>query len=247
MAGMLATILATPCSAPFVGTAVAAALSGGIGALFGIFLAMGLGLALPWLLVAARPSLVGFLPRPGRWMIWLKNLMAALLAATMIWLGTILATVLSPTVNSAIQLDGQLTNQLNNQLNNQANSEISGLWSPWSQDRTARLLAGGDVVFIDVTADWCVTCKANKAFVLDRAPVNAVLSAASASGDLHLLQADWTRPDPEIAAFLADHGRFGIPFNMLVSPRLDAPVILPELLTSQIVLEALEKAGIAAK
>ena len=70
---------------------------------------------------------------------------------------------------------------------------------------------------------------------------------AQASGDLHLLQADWTRPDPAIAAFLAFHGRFDIPFNMIVTVRLETLIILPELLTSSIVIEALEKAGIAAK
>ena len=92
---MLATILATPCSAPFVGTAVAVALSGSLADLFGIFVALGIGLAAPWLLVAARPSLVAFLPRPGRWMPWLKRGLALLLAGTMLWLGTVLASVMA--------------------------------------------------------------------------------------------------------------------------------------------------------
>ena len=93
LAGMLATILATPCSAPFVGTAVAAALSGGMVDLFGIFLAMGVGLSAPWMLVAANPSLVSMLPRPGPWMVWMKRVLALLLVGTMIWLGSVLATV----------------------------------------------------------------------------------------------------------------------------------------------------------
>ena len=227
MAGMLATILATPCSAPFVGTAVAAALSGSVAGMFGIFLAMGFGLAAPWLVVAAFPSLVGFLPRPGGWMVWLKRIMAALLLGTMIWLGTVLAVVLAPPQSAA--------------------TGSAGDWQRWSTAEMARLVAEDQVVLIDVTADWCVTCKANKTLVLDLDPVSSVLSAAQASGDLHLLQADWTRPDPAIAAFLAEHGRFGIPFNMIVTPRLETPIILPELLTSSIVIEALEKAGIAAK
>ena len=90
MAGMLATLLATPCSAPFVGSAVSVALTGSITGLFVIFLAMGLGLAAPWVLVAILPGLVARLPRPGPWMVWLKRFLAALLMATILWLGFLL-------------------------------------------------------------------------------------------------------------------------------------------------------------
>ena len=171
LAGMLATILATPCSAPFVGTAVAVALSGGMVDLFGIFLALGLGLAAPWLLVAARPSLVSM-------------------------------------------DDG---------------------------------LAAGTAVFVDVTADWCVTCKANKALVLEREPVRSALRDAVDDGRLLLLRADWTRPDEEIAALLAGHGRYGIPFNMVLTPDGGADVILGEILTASSVMSALENAAVTAK
>ena len=102
-------------------------------------------------------------------------------------------------------------------------------------------------VFVDVTADWCITCKANKALVLERDPVASVLARAVADGKLVLLQADWTRPDPEIAAFLATHGRFGIPFNILYSPAQPDGEVLSELLQARPVLRALETAGISAK
>ena len=227
MAGMLATILATPCSAPFVGTAVAAALSGGMADLFGIFLALGVGLAAPWLLVAAQPSLVAFLPRPGPWMVWMKRGLALLLVGTMIWLGTVLAEVLSPA--PADKADG------------------GALWQPWSQAAMADTLATGTPILVDVTADWCVTCKANKALVLERAPVAAALSNAVEQGRLVLLRADWTRPDEAIAGFLASHGRFGIPFNILMTPDGKNDSILPELLTSGSVMKALENAGVTAK
>ena len=227
LAGMLATILATPCSAPFVGTAVAAALSGGMADLFGIFLALGLGLAAPWLLVAARPSLVAFLPRPGPWMDWMKRGLALLLVGTMVWLGSVLAEVLSPTAPDSASSDT--------------------LWRPWSQQAMTASLAAGTPVFVDVTADWCVTCKANKALVMDRAPVAGALSGAVDRGQLVLLRADWTRPDEAIAGFLASHGRFGIPFNMLITPGGETNVILPEILTSKAVMTALENAGVTAK
>ena len=227
LAGMLATILATPCSAPFVGTAVAAALSGGMTDLFGIFLALGIGLAAPWLLVAAHPSLVAFLPRPGPWMAWMKRGLALLLLGTMLWLGTVLAEVLSPAAPD------------------RANSDT--LWRPWSQQVMADSLAAGTPVFVDVTADWCVTCKANKALVLNREPVAAAMARAVNQGELVLLRADWTRPDDAIAGFLASHGRFGIPFNMLITPQGKADVILPEILTGRSVMDALENAGVTAK
>ncbi len=225
LAGMLATILATPCSAPFVGTAVAVALSGGLADLFGIFIALGIGLAAPWLLVAARPSLVGFLPRPGSWMPWLKRGLALLLAGTMLWLGTVFASVMA--TGKADDADTQ--------------------WAVWSPAVLEGTLEEGRPVLVDVTADWCVTCKANKALVLDRAPVAPALAAAVTTGRLTLLRADWTRPDSDIATFLAAHGRYGIPFNILLQPAGRPPVILPELLTGSAVMAALEKAGVTAK
>ena len=102
-------------------------------------------------------------------------------------------------------------------------------------------------VFIDVTADWCITCKANQALVLERDPVASVLARAVADGKLVLLRADWTRPDPEIAAFLAAHGRFGIPFNIIYSSAQPDGEVLSELLQERPILRALETAGISAK
>ena len=225
MAGMLATVLATPCTAPFVGPAVAVALAGGFGELFGIFLALGAGLAAPWVLVAARPSLVAFLPAPGVWMIWMKRVLSLFLAGTVIWLGTVFATVVNVGPERQVADGG-------------------GLWQPWSRAEAERLQRSGVGVFIDVTADWCVTCKANKAFVLDRDPVASALRAARDDGQLVLLRADWTRPDPEIAAFLAEHARYGIPFNIVISPQRPGGIVLPELLGSEVVLDALSRAGV---
>ena len=226
LAGMLATILATPCSAPFVGTAVAAALSGGMVDLFGIFLAMGAGLAAPWILVAANPSLVAMLPRPGPWMAWMKRGLALLLVGTMVWLGSVLATVIG----------GEGTRTASDEL-----------WQPWSMQAMQDSLAGGTPVLVDVTADWCVTCKANKALVLERDPVAGALATAVTEGSLVLLRADWTRPDADIAAFLTSHGRYGIPFNMLLTPDGRADTVFAEILTSSAIIEALENAAQTAK
>ncbi len=99
-------------------------------------------------------------------------------------------------------------------------------------------MAAGETVFVDITADWCLTCKANKALVIDRDPVAEALAAPGVTP----MQADWTRPDPEIARYLESFGRYGIPFDAVFGPGTPEGTLLPELLTSAAVLEALEAA-----
>jgi suppressor for copper-sensitivity B len=100
-------------------------------------------------------------------------------------------------------------------------------------------VAEGKTVFVDVTAEWCVTCLVNKAAVLDRGPVAALL----AEENVVALRADWTRPDPAIATYLASFGRYGIPFNAVYGPHAPDGITLPELLTDGAVLEAVEQAS----
>ena len=98
----------------------------------------------------------------------------------------------------------------------------------------------GETVFVDVTADWCLTCKANKSLVLDRDPVRTRLR----DGTVIAMQADWTRPDDSIARFLERHERYGIPFNVVFGPGAPSGISLPEILTPQAVLEALDTASV---
>jgi suppressor for copper-sensitivity B len=146
----------------------------------------------------------------------------------MIWLGSVLLTLLG-TPPAATVADGETR------------------WGVWSPAAVSTSLDEGRPVFVDVTADWCVTCKANKALVLDRQPVSSVMAAAAMTNSLGLLRADWTRPDDEIAAFLASYGRYGIPFNIILQPDGKTPIILPELLSDDAVLTALENAGVVSK
>ncbi len=265
MAGMLATLLATPCSAPFVGSAVTVALTGDMAQLFAVFMAMGAGLAAPWGLVVLFPALVGFLPRPGHWMVWLKRGLAGLLIATMIWLGWLLQTIQGGP--AALLLLGLIGFVLLAILCRQkigillagaglfaglaflpapaiVAPQANGLvWQVWSDDASAAARAEGKLVFVDVTADWCITCKANKALVLETAPIAPMLAALVDDGKLVMLKADWTRPDPRIAAFLASHDRFGIPFNIIYGPKAPEGVLLGELLRADMVENALIKAG----
>ncbi|MGB2343797.1 MAG: protein-disulfide reductase DsbD family protein [Candidatus Puniceispirillaceae bacterium] len=265
MAGMLATLLATPCSAPFVGSAVTVALTGDMAQLFAVLMAMGTGLAAPWGLVVLFPALVGFLPRPGHWMIWLKRGLAGLLVATMIWLGwlmqgiqggpaallllgligfVLLAVLFRQKIGILLAGAGLLAGLAFLPAPSIVAPQANGLvWQVWSDDASAAARAEGKLVFVDVTADWCITCKANKALVLETAPIAPMLAALVDDGKLMMLKADWTRPDPRIAAFLASHDRFGIPFNIIYGPKASEGVLLGELLQADMVEKALIKAG----
>lgn len=218
--GVLATALATPCSAPFVGTAVGFALSRGTTEILAIFLALGLGLALPYIAVAAAPQLVEFLPRPGRWMRWLKGLLGLSLVGTAIWLMSIIG------VQTGI-------------LNVAALTRGDSYWIAFDEAAIEGYVAKNQVVFVDVTADWCITCQANKKLVLNQQPVAGRLENAAVVA----MKADWTNPDPKVADFLGRHGRYGIPFNIVYGPGAPAGIVLPELLTAEAVTAALDQAA----
>ncbi|MGD1880515.1 MAG: protein-disulfide reductase DsbD family protein [Kiloniellaceae bacterium] len=214
--GALATLLATPCSAPFLGTSVGFALSRGAVEIYLIFAALGIGLALPYLLVAAVPQLVAWLPRPGAWMIWLRRLLGLLLAATAAWLLTVLAAQVGLPAVSLIAglllgLGGALwlrpslapryrfaSSALASLLalaafalplweagpfgvvgppQRTAAAETESLiWRPLDTAEITALVAEGQVVFVDVTADWCITCQVNKKLVIDTEAVTQRLA-----------------------------------------------------------------------
>ena len=218
--GMLATILATPCSAPFVGTASAFALSGSDLVLFSVLLVMGCGLSLPWLIFVAAPSLSSYLPNPGYWMIRIKQLSALLLAGTLIWILWVFTQL--------VGWRGEIENI------------DSGNFKQWSKELMIESIETGYPVFVDVTADWCITCKVNKISVLE---TKEILEAFKQS-EFILLEADWTSPNKEITEFLAIYHKFGIPFDIIFSPQLEEPIILPEILTSKRLLSAIKGASL---
>jgi suppressor for copper-sensitivity B len=263
--GLFATLLATPCSAPFVGTAVAFALGRGAVETLAVFLAMGIGLALPYLCVAAWPKVATSLPKPGKWVVWVRWTMGILLGATGVWLASILhelagdiaimaVAILSvglvlwlwrakegwrlPGAAAAIALALVVQGALPSTAPGGQRDIADALWQPFSHERLASLVADGKIVMVDVTADWCITCQANKAAVLHRGEVFKRLSS-----DVIALRADWTRPDPVIQAYLASFGRYGIPFNAVYGPGAPGGLSLPELLSEGMVLDAMEQAS----
>jgi len=223
LSGALATLLATPCSAPFLGTAIGFALARGPLEILAIFTALGLGMAAPFLLVAVWPDAVLRLPRPGRWMVRVRVVMGVALAGTALWLLMVLAEQIETTRSTPDQAE--------------ATGAIS--WVTFDPAAIPTLVAEGKTVFVDVTADWCITCKVNKVAVVERGEVARKLSDPS----LVAMRADWTRPDLAITDYLASFGRYGIPFNAVYGPGAPGGIALPELLSEQAVLDALARAG----
>lgn len=265
--GALAAVLATPCSAPFLGTAVAVALAGSAPQTVAIFTALGIGLALPYLLVAIWPGLIRGLPKPGPWMVWVKYAMGVLLLASAAWLIWVLSALvgLAPALlalaSFALALAAIAAFRTNGaRWGSVAALVVAGIflpavfaqpvvatakaddpvgWTSFAPNDIAGLVENGQVVFVDVTADWCLSCKANKRLVLDRDPVQGVLSDQAVTP----MVADWTQPDADILAYLQMNGRYGIPFNMVYGPDAPGGIALPELLTPGIVMDAIAQAG----
>lgn len=263
--GAFATLLATPCTAPFLGTAVSVALAAPLPQLWGIFFAMGVGMSLPWLLVAAWPELARRLPRPGRWMNVVRVTLGLMMLGSSLWLlsllevhiGTLpvitlgvvlifvlllvtawryrwqtalragaLAIVIAGTVAFITAPDGERSRR--DRVN----------WQPLSEEAITRALAENKRVFVDVTADWCVTCKANKYNVLLRDDVQNALSAP----DIVALRGDWSRPSASISQFLTTRGSAAVPFNQIYGPGLPQGHVLPALLSREAVLTTLSDA-----
>lgn len=261
-AGAFATLLATPCSAPFVGTAIGFALATGPGVIVAIFLALGIGLAAPYLAIAALPGLVAWLPRPGRWMMVLRRILGVALAATGLWLAWVLAaeqgTVAAvaalvlmagvplafyllrhiPARGAVVAALVALAFLIPEALPAPAPAAAQpGFWRPFDPAAIARLVGEGRVVFVDVTADWCLTCKLNERLVIDAPSVRHRLTAPGVVA----MRADWTRPSAAIEHYLQGFGRYGIPFNAVYGPAVPRGRALPELLTPDTVTAALDR------
>ncbi|HLJ18580.1 MAG TPA: protein-disulfide reductase DsbD domain-containing protein [Stellaceae bacterium] len=269
--GAFATLLATPCSAPFLGTAIGFAFAGSSLDILVIFATLGLGLALPYLAVAVAPGVARWLPRPGRWMVLLRRILGAALVGTAAWLIFVLSAEASHRVALSVgaalaallvslgALEASRLRALGASLaivvavlaaavgpaspEPPAPEGTDALWQPFDRARIAELVAEGKVVFVDVTARWCLTCQANKQFVLDQVQVRNRLAAPGTVA----MAADWTRPDPIIAAYLKSYGRYGIPFNAVYGPSAPQGIALSELLTPGEVLSALERAHTPAR
>ncbi|WP_373087194.1 protein-disulfide reductase DsbD family protein, partial [Zhongshania sp.] len=259
--GVLATVVASPCTAPFMGTAVGFAASQTPAISLLVFGFIGIGMALPVLLLTLFPAGLRRLPTPGQWMITLRQLLAFPLLATAVWLSWVvgrqtgangMALILSawlligfglwlynqgPTTKilamiSYVAALSLMLIGLNKPIENNAN--VTGFDSSQIQ----RLRQSGQNVFLDVTADWCITCAANEALVLR----TDTIRAAFILHNVHYVTADWTRYDPAITQLLADYQRNGIPLYIYFPADLTAsPTVLPQVLSKSMLLSLLEE------
>ncbi len=265
--GVLAVVAASPCTAPFMGAALGYALTASIRESIFVFLALGLGMSLPWLVLSLFPVLTAWMPKPGAWMNVFRKLMAIPMLLTMIWLLWVLSQQVSFTalvlyIAAVISLCvclflyGKLQFSLltaklpivlsaacavllfaaaSSPLFRQPDAAVQAA-DAWSPQAVENALKAGKPVFVDFTASWCVTCQANKIAVLDREDIR---KAFKRHGVVFLV-ADWTNQNPDITQALESFGRSGVPLYILYSPD-GKTTVLPELLTKNIVIGALDK------
>ena len=265
LTGILAVVVASPCTAPFMGSAIGFALLQPSFNSILIFLSLGLGFALPYFILSIKPTLLSFLPRPGPWMETFKQFMAFPMWASALWLLWVLSgQVDSDTV--ILVLIGGLALSLSLWLLEKNTTEIKLVkWilrgtaivligfsiyiiptsystkeeiftkdEIYSEQRLRELRNSNQIVFLNFTADWCITCKVNERVALKTQKVQKILDSES----INYLEADWTRKDEMIASKLEEFGRSGVPLYLLY-PSEGKPIILPEILTEDILIKYL--------
>ena len=275
--GVLAVLVATPCTAPMMGAALGASLSQGPFEAMAVFTALALGMALPYGALVVRPQWIHRLPRPGPWMVWTRKAMAFPMFLAAVWLAWVF--VLQTSQQSVLRLGfsavlllcacwvyGEVlqaawmrsekrpwtsgislllllfalilpvpaTTESDAPLMTQENPKTGGQrWAAWSPEAVDQALGQGEIVFIDFTAAWCVSCQANKQLVLSTPQVDDLF----ASQKVRSFRGDWTRQDPRITQTLAQYGRRGVPLYLVLRQGRE-PQVLPEVLTYGLVREA---------
>ncbi len=274
LSGVIATLVATPCTAPFMGAALGFAITQSAPLAMAVFTALALGMAAPYLVLSFSPKLVGRLPKPGTWMVSLKQALAFPLYLTVVWLVWVLgrqvgvdavarlmigmtlfgaglwvygrwnvsltarARMTARAMAVLLALAGVVLGWPHDPGSRDASlATTSGHWKPWSPDAVTAARDNGQPVFVDFTAAWCVTCQVNKRLVLNREAVQARFRERN----VVTMVADWTNRDPQISLALDSLGRSGVPVYALYPPGNGAPILLPELLTEKIVLEAIDR------
>ena len=258
--GALAVVVATPCTAPLMAGAVGYALAAPAIVTLAVFMALAIGFALPFLLIAYVPGLLSKLPKPGPWMERFKEILAFPMFAAAIWLVWVLSLqvgedgvllVLSAMlavglaiwffkrkggmgkVLGAASILAAIALPISISANTVSSSKIEA--EVWSPARVAELQAEGRSIFVDFTAAWCVTCKVNEKVVLNKAKTQKLFNDTNTA----FLIADWTNKDDVIAAELAKYGRAGVPLYLVYSNNSVSPAILPQVLSYDVIKDAL--------
>ena len=269
LTGILAVVVASPCTAPFMGSAIGfALLQPSLNSIF-IFLSLGIGFALPYLILSIKPTLLSFLPKPGAWMETFKQFMAFPMWASALWLLWVLSGQVDPDTVILVLIGG-LSISLALWLLERNTSEILffkwlvrlavlvifavSIWIlptsystqtsqnqqdiTYSEELLTEYRDDNELIFLNFTADWCITCKVNESVALNSEEVKALIKQKN----IKYLEADWTRKNEAIAKKLEEFGRSGVPLYLLY-PSTGKPIILPEILTEDILLNYLNELG----
>jgi len=221
VSGIITTIVASPCTAPFMGTALTLAISQTNLVGFAIFTFLGLGLALPIVLLSAFPGLLAVLPKPGIWMLYLKRVLGIILLACVLWLLWVFS--IETGMMDLFKLSG--------------NSSQGIQWQAYSSPAVEEARRSGHGVFLDFTAAWCINCQVNDRLVLQ----NPGVVHAFKDQSIIAFKGDWTKYDPGITKALASFGRDSIPVYVYYAPSSGSAEILPQLITPKMILEKITK------
>jgi suppressor for copper-sensitivity B len=275
--GVLMTLMATPCSAPFLGTAVSFSLANDASAILLVFSAVGLGLGTPYGLLALFPGWIGWLPKPGRWMGGLKIFFGMLMAISAVWLMWILkmqihlllwmslwgltavllaglflkrnsktslrapAIVLYLGLCLGLSLWPGFTEPSSTAHGKASSSRI--VWHPFDINEIQRQVTQNRVVFVDVTADWCVTCKVNESVIFNTRGFQDLVHRYN----VFLVKADWTNPNPAVSEFLQSFERYAIPFYVVYGPSAPHGKPLPDLVTLRVIKDAIQSVSVGTQ
>lgn len=255
--GVFATLLATPCSAPFLGTAVGFSMGSSNQNIIIIFLSIALGFSFPYLCFIIIPKIVKLFPKPGGWMNNLKYFLGLLMLLSFVWISnlfkinylliflftslilvftclknkskfTMITSLLFVITN--IFIFSENTNLYRNKL----------IWEDYDNKSLESYLNENRIVLVDVTADWCVTCQLNKITTLNTKKLVDFI----VQHEVLVIRADWTNKDKDIFNFIKKYNRYGIPVNIIYGPKNKEGILLPEILSKDIVIDKLMEAGI---
>ena len=264
LTGILAVIVASPCTAPFMGAAIGYALIQPSAITLPIFLSLGLGFAAPYLVLSIKPELISSMPHPGKWMETLKEFFAFPMFATSLWLlwvfsmqtntEALISLLISLLLVSLLVWSYSKLNSsyiriilvligvfmLSYQLIQISNTKVAELQSEnilksWNEDTESLYQSKNQAYLINFTAAWCITCQANDKIALSRPAVKNYLK----ENNIEYIVADWTNRNEEILNVLNKYGRSGVPLYVYWKPGMTESKLLPAILTEQIVLDSL--------
>ena len=254
LSGMFSTLMATPCSAPFLGTAIGfASLTSNLN-IFLIFIFISFGFSIPYFFLILKPSLLHSLPKPGKWMISFKYFLGIILLLTFFWLLSVmkvsvllnLSLFISVLFFSIYLKKKERENFLTLTFSLiicllfffvYFNKKDSLTWEKFDENLIKTYKDQNNLIFVDFTADWCVTCKFNKFTTLENEDVIDYFL----KNNVKLLRGDWTKKDEEILNFIKKYERFGVPVNIIYSDNMREGLVLPEILSKSIIIDNFER------